>query len=65
MGDADINTLTIEQYMTLNRINNVSGVVRPGIGNNVPFEIKGQLMKEEIIPSLVVNMRMLMSTLDV
>ncbi|GKD67262.1 hypothetical protein Tco_1309370 [Tanacetum coccineum] len=46
MGDIDINTLTMEQYIALIRDNNRSGVVKPGIGNNVDFEIKSHFMKE-------------------
>ncbi|GJX92763.1 lon protease 2, peroxisomal [Tanacetum coccineum] len=46
MGDIDINTLTMEQYMALIRDNIRSGVVKPEIGNDVDFEIKSQFMKE-------------------
>ncbi|GJR22092.1 hypothetical protein Tco_0970619 [Tanacetum coccineum] len=46
MGDIDINTLTMEQYMALIRDNNRPGVVRPEIGNDIDFEIKSQFMKE-------------------
>nr|GEU77827.1 hypothetical protein [Tanacetum cinerariifolium] len=40
MGNVEINTLTMEQYMDLNRGNNTPSVVRPEIGNDVDFEIK-------------------------
>ncbi|GKC73597.1 hypothetical protein Tco_1119480 [Tanacetum coccineum] len=46
MGDKDINTLTMEQYMALIRDNNRLGVVKPKTGNDVDFEIKSQFMKE-------------------
>ncbi|GJU04347.1 hypothetical protein Tco_1114685 [Tanacetum coccineum] len=46
MGDVDINTLTMEQYLALTRGNQVPGLVRPEIGNNVNFEIKSQFMRK-------------------
>nr|GEW00620.1 zf-CCHC domain-containing protein/DUF4219 domain-containing protein/UBN2 domain-containing protein [Tanacetum cinerariifolium] len=46
MGDIDINTLTMEQYIALIRDNNRSWVVKLEIGNNVDFEIKSHFMKE-------------------
>nr|GEU77829.1 hypothetical protein [Tanacetum cinerariifolium] len=46
MGDVEINTLTMEQYMALHRGNNRPGMVRPEILNDVDFEIKGQFIKE-------------------
>ncbi|GKC55147.1 hypothetical protein Tco_1077892 [Tanacetum coccineum] len=46
MGDVDINTLTMKQYLALTRGNQASGVVKPEIGNNVNFEIKSQFMRE-------------------
>ncbi|GKA24072.1 hypothetical protein Tco_0710105 [Tanacetum coccineum] len=46
MGDVDINTLTMEQYLALTRGNQSPGVVKPKIGNNVNFEIKSQFMRE-------------------
>ncbi|GJS19138.1 RNA-directed DNA polymerase, eukaryota, reverse transcriptase zinc-binding domain protein [Tanacetum coccineum] len=46
MGDADINVLTMEQYMALTRRNQAQGVVKPEIGGNVNFEIKSQFMRE-------------------
>nr|GEZ13970.1 DNA-binding pseudobarrel domain-containing protein [Tanacetum cinerariifolium] len=46
MGDTDINTLTMEQYLALTRGNQASGVVKPEIGGNVNFEIKSQFMRE-------------------
>nr|GEY82102.1 hypothetical protein [Tanacetum cinerariifolium] len=46
MGEVDIDTLTMKQYMALTRGNHRPGVVRPEIANNVNFKIKGQFMKE-------------------
>ncbi|GJZ50404.1 hypothetical protein Tco_0604594 [Tanacetum coccineum] len=46
MGEADINTLTMEQHLALNRGNQASGVVKPEVGGNVNFEIKSQFMRE-------------------
>ncbi|GJS00436.1 hypothetical protein Tco_0316944 [Tanacetum coccineum] len=46
MGDIDINTLTMEQYIALIRHNNRSGVVKPEIRNNVNFKIKSHFMKK-------------------
>ncbi|GKE17887.1 hypothetical protein Tco_1425464 [Tanacetum coccineum] len=46
MGDADINTLTMEQYLALTCENQAPGVVKPEIGGNVNFEIKSQFMRE-------------------
>ncbi|GJY51019.1 hypothetical protein Tco_0441866, partial [Tanacetum coccineum] len=46
MGDIDINTLTMEQYLALTRGNKASGVVKHKIGNNVNFEIKSQFTRE-------------------
>ncbi|GKC63480.1 hypothetical protein Tco_1096078 [Tanacetum coccineum] len=46
MGDVDINTLTMEQYLALIRDNNRPGVVRLEIGNDIDFEIHSQFMKE-------------------
>ncbi|GKE19973.1 hypothetical protein Tco_1431485 [Tanacetum coccineum] len=46
MGDIDINTLTMEQYMDLIRDNNRSGMVTPEIRNEVDFKITSQFMKE-------------------
>ncbi|GJW39211.1 RNA-directed DNA polymerase, eukaryota, reverse transcriptase zinc-binding domain protein [Tanacetum coccineum] len=42
MGDVDINTLTMEQYLALTR----EGMVKPEIRNSMNFEIKIQLMKD-------------------
>nr|GEY39104.1 hypothetical protein [Tanacetum cinerariifolium] len=42
MGDVDINTLAMKQYLALTR----KGVVKPEIRNNVNFEIKSQLMRD-------------------
>ncbi|GJW15992.1 serine--tRNA ligase-like protein [Tanacetum coccineum] len=46
MGEVDIDTLTKEQYMALNRGNQAPCMVKPTIGNNVNFEIKSQFMRE-------------------
>ncbi|GKA65813.1 RNA-directed DNA polymerase, eukaryota, reverse transcriptase zinc-binding domain protein [Tanacetum coccineum] len=46
MGDADINTLTMEQYLALTRGNQAPGVVKFEIGGNVNFKIKSQFMRE-------------------
>nr|GEZ32552.1 hypothetical protein [Tanacetum cinerariifolium] len=46
MGDVDINTLAMEQYLALTRGNQASGVAKPAIGNNVNFEIKSQFMRK-------------------
>ncbi|GJZ65973.1 reverse transcriptase domain-containing protein, partial [Tanacetum coccineum] len=40
MGDSDINTLTMEQYLALTPGNQAPGVVKPKIKGNVNFEIK-------------------------
>ncbi|GJW86831.1 hypothetical protein Tco_0162171 [Tanacetum coccineum] len=44
MAGADINTLTMEQYLTLSRENQAPGMVKPEIGGSVNFEIKSQFM---------------------
>ncbi|GJT50278.1 hypothetical protein Tco_0976435 [Tanacetum coccineum] len=46
MGGVDINKLIMGQYLALTRGNQVLGVVKPEIGNNINFEIKGQFMRE-------------------
>ncbi|GKA59282.1 hypothetical protein Tco_0758595 [Tanacetum coccineum] len=46
MGEVDVNTLTMEQYLALTRGNQAPGVVKPGIGGNVNFEIESQFMRE-------------------
>ncbi|GJV15551.1 hypothetical protein Tco_1360874 [Tanacetum coccineum] len=46
MGEADINTLTMKQYLALTRGNQAPGVVKPEIGGNVNFEIKCKFMRE-------------------
>ncbi|GKB77040.1 hypothetical protein Tco_0943935 [Tanacetum coccineum] len=46
MDDADINTLTMEQYLALTRRNQAPGVVKPKIKGNVNFKIKSQFMRE-------------------
>ena len=42
----DINTLTLEEYLALNRDEQGPGLVRPTIGADVQFEIKPQFMRE-------------------
>ncbi|GJR52066.1 hypothetical protein Tco_1402587 [Tanacetum coccineum] len=46
MAGVGINTLTMEQYLTLSRENQATGVVTPEIENNVNFDIKSQFMCE-------------------
>ncbi|GKE51257.1 hypothetical protein Tco_1486413, partial [Tanacetum coccineum] len=46
MGEADINTLAMEQHFALSRGNQASGVVKPEVKGNVNFEIKSQFMRE-------------------
>nr|GEX82822.1 hypothetical protein [Tanacetum cinerariifolium] len=46
IGEADINTLTMEQYLALTLENQTSSVVKPKIGGNVNFKIKSQFMRE-------------------
>ncbi|GKA69420.1 hypothetical protein Tco_0775484 [Tanacetum coccineum] len=45
MGDADINTLTMEQYLALTHENQAPSVVKPKIRGNVNLEIKSQFMR--------------------
>ncbi|GJZ74237.1 hypothetical protein Tco_0638383 [Tanacetum coccineum] len=45
MGTIDINTLTIEQYLSLTQRDR-SGVVMPELKNDVDFKIKSQFMSE-------------------
>ncbi|GJZ50523.1 DNA damage-inducible protein 1-like protein [Tanacetum coccineum] len=46
LNEIDIETLTLEQYLALNRNNTQVRVKRPEIGENVAFEIKNQLLRE-------------------
>nr|GEV01985.1 hypothetical protein [Tanacetum cinerariifolium] len=46
MAGVDINTLTMEQYLSLSRENQASDVVKPEIRGNVNFEIKSQFMRK-------------------
>ncbi|GJU51805.1 hypothetical protein Tco_1221360 [Tanacetum coccineum] len=46
MGDADINTLPMEQYLALTRGNQTPGVVKLEIEGNFNFKIKSQFMRE-------------------
>ncbi|GJS48610.1 hypothetical protein Tco_0598731 [Tanacetum coccineum] len=46
MGEVDINTLTMEQYLALTLGNGASSILKPEIGGNVNFEIKSQFMRE-------------------
>ncbi|GJS19801.1 hypothetical protein Tco_0448433 [Tanacetum coccineum] len=41
MGEVDIETLTMEKYLALNRGDTRRGVRKPKIEGNVDFEIKG------------------------
>ena len=42
----DIDTLTLEDYLTMTRDEQGSGLVRPMIGANVQFDIKPRFMRE-------------------
>ncbi|GJZ57762.1 retrovirus-related pol polyprotein from transposon TNT 1-94 [Tanacetum coccineum] len=46
LNEIDIETLTLEQYLALNRNNSQVGVKRLGIEKNIVFEIKIQLLRE-------------------
>nr|GEY85527.1 hypothetical protein [Tanacetum cinerariifolium] len=46
MAGVAINTLTMEQYLSLSRENQASGVVKPEFEGNVNFESKSQFMQE-------------------
>ncbi|GJR78786.1 hypothetical protein Tco_0149571 [Tanacetum coccineum] len=46
LSDIDIETLTLGQYMALNRNNSHVGVKRPEIEKSIFFEIKSQLLRE-------------------
>ncbi|GKA43842.1 putative reverse transcriptase domain-containing protein [Tanacetum coccineum] len=46
MGEVDINTLTMEQYLALTCGNQAPGVLKPELGGNVNFEIKSQFKRE-------------------
>ncbi|GKD46412.1 hypothetical protein Tco_1271057 [Tanacetum coccineum] len=46
MGEVDIDTLTIEQYLALTKGNQAPSMVKPAIEKNVNFEIKSQFMRE-------------------
>ncbi|GJX80006.1 hypothetical protein Tco_0328155 [Tanacetum coccineum] len=46
MGNVEINTLTMEQYLELTRGNQAPVMVKPEIGNTVNFKIKSQFMRE-------------------
>nr|GEW96191.1 hypothetical protein [Tanacetum cinerariifolium] len=46
MGEVNVNTLMMEQYLALTHGNQVPGVVKPEIKGNVNFEIKSQFMRE-------------------
>nr|GEV68297.1 hypothetical protein [Tanacetum cinerariifolium] len=45
LSDIDIETLTLEQYLALNRNNSQVGVKKPEIEKSIIFEIKSQLLK--------------------
>nr|GEV86720.1 hypothetical protein [Tanacetum cinerariifolium] len=46
MGDADIDTLTMEQLLELTRGNQASSVVKPEIKGNVNFKIESRLRED-------------------
>ena len=46
MDEVDIDTLSLEEYLTLTREEQGPGVVRPVIGVDVHFEIKNQFLRE-------------------
>ncbi|GJZ64201.1 hypothetical protein Tco_0620622 [Tanacetum coccineum] len=46
LNEINIETLTLEQYLALNRNNSHVGVKRPGNGKDIVFEIKSQLLRE-------------------
>ncbi|GJT25816.1 hypothetical protein Tco_0895753 [Tanacetum coccineum] len=46
MRDVGIDTLTMEQYLPLTRLNQGPGVVKLEIGNNVNFEIQGKFIRD-------------------
>nr|GEU64312.1 hypothetical protein [Tanacetum cinerariifolium] len=46
MAKAEINNVTMEQYLTLTRGNQVPSVVKPKIRGNVNFKINSQFMRE-------------------
>ncbi|GKA15240.1 hypothetical protein Tco_0694987 [Tanacetum coccineum] len=46
MAEEEIDNVTIEQYLTLSRGNQTSGMVKPEIGGNANVEIKSQFMRE-------------------
>ncbi|GJT18278.1 hypothetical protein Tco_0876984 [Tanacetum coccineum] len=46
LNEIDIETLTLEQYLALNRNNSQVGVKRPEINKNISFKIKSQILRE-------------------
>ncbi|GJS98432.1 putative reverse transcriptase domain-containing protein [Tanacetum coccineum] len=46
MGEINIKTLTLEQYLALDRNDTRGGIKRHDIGKNIKFEIKGQFLRE-------------------
>ncbi|GKA54765.1 hypothetical protein Tco_0753714 [Tanacetum coccineum] len=46
LNEIDIETLTLKQYLALNRNNSQVGVKRHEIEKNIVFEIKSQLLRE-------------------
>ncbi|GJV56410.1 hypothetical protein Tco_1457415 [Tanacetum coccineum] len=46
LSDIDIETLTLEQYLALNRNNSQVAVKRPEIEKSIVFEIKSQLLRK-------------------
>ncbi|GKF04122.1 retrovirus-related pol polyprotein from transposon TNT 1-94 [Tanacetum coccineum] len=45
-GERETMTETMEQYMSKTQENYGSGVTRPTINQDIPFELKGQFLKE-------------------
>nr|GEW72088.1 hypothetical protein [Tanacetum cinerariifolium] len=46
MAGVDINTLIMEQYLTLSRENHTLGMVKPEIKGNVNFQTRSQFMRD-------------------
>nr|GEX23929.1 hypothetical protein [Tanacetum cinerariifolium] len=55
MGNADINTLTMQQYLALTRGNQSPAMVKPKIRGNVKFEIKRSKMGDADINTLTMQ----------
>ncbi|GJX24762.1 hypothetical protein Tco_0231058 [Tanacetum coccineum] len=46
VGEINIEILTLEEYLALDRNDNIRRIKRPKIENNIEFEIKGQFLRE-------------------